>query len=73
MHIQENPDAIGKVILDGLHAIDKHLAIINSRLEMLLHTNLPDYVKSDLVNMAKAEQAASQILRNLSLFCHKQL
>lgn len=73
MQIQEKPDAIEKMILDGLHGIDKYLAIINSRLEMLLLSNLPDYVKSDLVNMAEAEQEASQILHSLSLLCHKQL
>lgn len=70
---QEEPDAFGKMILDGLHGIDKHLAMINSQLEMLLLANLPDYVKSDLANMAKAEQEASQILHILSLLCHKQL
>ena len=73
MQIQEKPDVIGKMILDGLHSIDKYLAVINSRLEMLLISNLPDYVKSDLVNMASAEREASQILHNLSLLCHKQL
>ena len=73
MHIQEKPDAIGKAILDGLHGIDKYLAMINGQLEMLLLANLPDYVKADLVNMARAEREASQILRKLSLLCHKQL
>lgn len=73
MQTQERPDAIGKMILDGLHGINKYLAIINSRLEMLLLSDLPEYVKSDLVNMVQAEQEASQILRSLNLFCHKHL
>jgi uncharacterized protein YeeX (DUF496 family) len=73
MQIQEKPDAIEKKILDGLHGINKHLAIINSRLELLLLANLPDYVKSDLSCMAKSEQEASQILHSLSLLCHRQL
>lgn len=73
MHTQEKPDAIAKMILDGLHGINKYLAIINGRLEMLMLSDLPEYIKSDLVNMVQAEQEASQILRSLNLFCHKHL
>ena len=72
MPIQEKPDAIGEILLNGLQSINKYLAIINSRLELLLLSDLPDYVKSDLVNMVQAEQEASQIVRGLNLFCHKQ-
>ena len=73
MQRQEKPEAIGETILDGLQGINRYMAIINSRLEMLLLSDLPDYVKSDLVNMVQAEQEATQILRNLSIHCHKRL
>ncbi len=72
MQSQEKMDNTGKIILDGLQGINRYLAMINSRLEMLLRSDLPEYVKPDLVNMIQAEQEASQILRGLSLFCHKQ-
>ena len=72
MQVQKQPEATGKIILDGLQGINRYLAIINSRLEMLLLSDLPDYVKSDLANMIQAEQEASQILHNLNLYCHKQ-
>ena len=72
MQSHEKTDDTGKIILDGLQGINRYLAMINNRLEMLLRSDLPEYVKPDLVNMIQAEQEASQILRGLSLFCHKQ-
>ena len=68
----KRPDETGKTILNGLQGINRYLAVINSRLEMLLLSDLPEYVKSDLVNMVQAEREASQILQSLRLLCHKQ-
>ncbi len=61
----------GRTILDTLQAINRPLAMINGRLEMLIHSDLPEYVISDLVQVYKAEQEVSQIVRSLNLFCHK--
>lgn len=63
----------GRTILDGLRGIDRYLAMMNGRLEILLMSDLPDYVKDDLVNIYQAEQEASQILKGLSILCHKRL
>lgn len=72
MQIQKKHNTVGEIILDGLQGMNRYLAIINSRLEMLLLSDLPEYVKADLVNMVKAEREASQILKSLNVFCHKQ-
>jgi hypothetical protein len=64
-------DDTGKTILDALQGINRHLAIINGRLEMLLLSDLPEYVLSDLIKAYQAEQDASQIVHGLNLFCHK--
>ena len=45
--------------------------MINGRLEILLLSDLPEYVTADLVKAYQAEQEASQIVRNLNIFCHK--
>ena len=60
-------------LMEGLKGIDRYLAVINSRLEVLLLSDLPDYVKADLANIYQAEKEASQILRGLNIFCHKTL
>ena len=60
-------------ILNALHGIDQHLAVINCRLDVLLQSNLPEYVKADLQTVHQAERAVSQIVRRLNLFCHNTL
>ena len=66
-----SPEDTGKTILAALQGINTYLAMINGRLEMLMQSNLPDYVMADLVKAYQAEQEASQILHSLNLFCHK--
>lgn len=69
--LEDTPDDTGKTILDALQGINRHLAMINGRLEMLLLSDLPEYVLSDLIKAYQAEQEASQIVHGLNLFCHK--
>lgn len=63
----------GRTIQEALKGIDKYLAMMNGRLEVLIMSDLPEYVKTDLATLYEAEQAASQILKGLSIFCHKSL
>lgn len=69
-HITEAPL---ETLLNGLGGINQYLALINSRLETLLLSDLPDYVMSDLVKAYQAEEEASQIVRSLKIYCHKTL
>lgn len=66
-------DVNGKTIIEGLQGINAHLAMISSRLEMLLLSDLPEYLMADLVNVYQAEQEASQIVRSLNIYCHKNI
>ena len=63
----------GETVRNALKGIDKYLAMMNGRLEMLLMSDLPDYVMADLITIYQAEQEASQILRGLNIFCNKHL
>ena len=63
----------GNTILDGLQGVNAHLAMINSRLEMLLLSDLPEYIMADLVKVYQAEQEASQIVHSLNIYCHKHM
>ena len=65
------PDQNGKIILDALEGVVRNLSMINARLELLLNTDPPEFVKSDLIRAYEAERHASQIVRNLTIFCHK--
>ena len=67
------PDDTGKKMLDALQAANTYLAMIHSRIETLLHTEIPEYVKSDLALVYRAEQEVSQIVRSMTIFCHKHL
>ncbi len=58
-------------ILNGLQGINQYLALINTRLEPLLLSDLPDYVMADLVKVYQAEAEASQIVRSLKIYCHR--
>jgi len=60
-----------ETILNGLRGIDRYLAMINNRLEMLLLSDLPEYIMADLVKVYQAEEEASQIVRSLNIYCHK--
>jgi len=71
MLAQNATDETVKPIIDGLQGINRYLAMMNSRLEMLLLSDLPDYVMVDLVKVYQAEEEASQILRSLNIYCHK--
>lgn len=69
----KNNEEAGTTILDGLRGINTYLAMINSRLETLLLSDLPDYITADLVKVYQAEEEASQIVRSLNIYCHKHL
>jgi len=71
MLAQKTTDETVKPIIDGIQGINRYLAMINSRLEMLLLSDLPDYVMADLVKVYQAEEEASQIVRSLNIYCHK--
>lgn len=71
MSAQNTTDEAVQPILDGLQGINRYLAMINNRLEMLLLSDLPDYVMADLVKAYQAEEEASQIVRSLNIYCHK--
>jgi hypothetical protein len=71
MQFNDGPGDTGKTIQDALQALNKYLAMINGRLEVLLLSDLPEYVTADLVKAYQAEQEASQIVRDLNIFCHK--
>ena len=66
-------DVKGKTIIEGLQGINAYLAMISSRLEMLLLSDLPEYIMADLVNVYQAEEEASQIVRSLKIYCHKNI
>jgi hypothetical protein len=61
----------GETIQGALRMLNTYLAMINNRLEILLLSDLPEYVMADLVKAHQAEQEASQIVRGLNIFCHK--
>ncbi|WP_054029713.1 hypothetical protein [Desulfatitalea tepidiphila] len=61
----------GKIILDALEGVVRNLSMINASLEILLSTDPPEFVKPDLIRAYEAERHASQIARNLTIFCHK--
>ena len=73
MRTDPMPAYSGKTVLDGLQGIDTFLAMINSRLETLLLSDLPDYLMDDLIKVYQAEQEASQIVRSLRIYCHKAM
>lgn len=65
-----NGEAV-KPIMDGLQGVNRYLSMISNRLEMLLLSDLPDYIMEDLVKVYQAEAEASQIVRSLNIYCHK--
>jgi len=73
MQTKPVPADVEKTILEGIKGINRYLAMINSGLEVLLFSDLPDYVMPDLIRLYQAEQEASQIVHTLNLFCHKTL
>jgi len=68
---QHEPDQNGKIILDALEGVVRNLSMINASLEILLNTEPPEFIKPDLIKAYQAERHASQIARNLTIFCHK--
>jgi hypothetical protein len=62
---------VGKTILEALQGLNKYLATINGRLEVMLLSYPPEYIRADLINLYQAEQEASQIVRHLNCICHK--
>lgn len=58
-------------ILEALQGINKSLAIVNERLEKLLLSEVPDYIKFDLDEAYKAETNAQQMMLRLILRCLK--
>jgi hypothetical protein len=71
LQFNDLPGDTGETIQGALQALNKYLAMINGRLEILLLSDLPEYVTADLVKAYQAEQEASQIVRDLNIFCHK--
>jgi hypothetical protein len=71
LQFKDEPSETGETIQGALQALNKYLAMINGRLEILLLLDLPEYVTADLVKAYQAEQEASQIVRGLNIFCHK--
>jgi|GEM_PF-2628119 len=69
--LPNEPDQNGKIILDALEGVVRNLSMINASLEILLNTDPPEFVKPDLIKAYQAERHASQIARNLTIFCHK--
>jgi hypothetical protein len=58
-----------ELVVSGLQGVNNYLAMINNRLEVLLLTDLPEYVKTDLIKAYQAEQEASLIIQNLKVLC----
>jgi hypothetical protein len=71
MPAPEPTDDALNTLLNGLQGINRYLALINSRIEPLLLSDLPDYVMADLIKVYQAEAEASQIVRSLTIHCHK--
>jgi hypothetical protein len=71
LQFNNGPGVTGETIQEALQALNKYLAMINGRLEILLLSDLPEYVMVDLHKVYHAEQEASQIVRGLNIFCHK--
>lgn len=71
MATTDNKHAFAETIFDALQGINRYLSMVNGRLEILLLSDLPEYVKSDLVMAYEAEKEASRIVRSLNIFCHK--
>ena len=53
--------------LEALHSMNRHLATIKGRVEILLLSGCPEYIQSDLVTISKAELEISQINRSLTI------
>lgn len=68
----QKTDDTGETIMDALQTINRTLATINGRVEILLNAALPEYAISDLIQIYEAEKEVSQIVHNLNLFCHKR-
>lgn len=71
LKLNDLPVDTGETIQGALQSLNKYLAMINGRLEILLLSDLPEYVMTDLVKAYQAEKEASQIVRSLNIFCHK--
>ena len=59
LQFTDRPGDTGETIQCALQALNKYLAMINGRLEILLLSDLPEYVTADLVKAYQAEQEAS--------------
>lgn len=53
--------------LNALHVMNRYLATIKDRVEILLLAGCPDHIQSDLVTVAKAEREISQIVRSCTV------
>ncbi len=67
------PECAGEQIIDILQIINRYLAILNGRLEVMMQMDLSDYMKTDLTRMYEAENEISQLVRTLNIFCHTTL
>lgn len=60
-------------ILNALQGMNKYLAAINGRIEVLLLSDAPEYMRSDMMAVYQAERELSRIVRSLTIYCHKAL
>ena len=57
-------------ISNGLNRINHYLAMIKDRLEILMLTDLPAHIMTDLIEVYQAEREASEIVRSIKVLCH---
>lgn len=66
----EQPNEISTTIINAIKAMNHTLAVINSRVEILMNAALPEYAMPDLIQIYEAEKQVSQIAHKLSMYCH---
>jgi hypothetical protein len=67
MEVENSMDDSMQTCLDALYAMNRYLATIKGRVEILLLADCPDHIKPDLATVGKAEKEISQIVRSLTL------
>lgn len=59
-------DSVG-TYLEALGAMNRYLAVIKGRVEIILLAGCPEYIQSDLITVSDAEREITQLVRCLSM------
>lgn len=64
----QSTETTRNTIVDGLQGINNYLAMINSRVEILLLADPPEYLLSDLIGIYQAEKEAIRIVHSMKFY-----